>query len=293
MDLIFSITGLFSAFWWSIGGSIIKSSKIKNVLIFSFSESIISLSVISILISFTLGWSIFTKYSTSTYSYLLIGAIFAMSGTVFYIMALRKVPLGITFTVTTSIVMVITVILDAFINMLILNIQILLGGLFILIGIIIINLFSWKFSNLSDKSSYLYGVIFCIIAGSSWAFGIFFNDRGLLEADILTATTIRCVIPIIIFGTVLLMKNNFIDKGITKKEKIIILSSSLCITMAMLCWYLSLKANSAALTAILTSTSPVFAILWGILFYGEKLRINEIFGIILCLIGSSIIVMGK
>tara|TARA_Y100001960_G_scaffold46640_1_gene47031 strand:- start:3858 stop:4484 length:627 start_codon:yes stop_codon:yes gene_type:complete len=208
-------------------------------------------------------------------------------------MALRKVPLGITFTVTTSIVMVITVILDAFINMLILNIQILLGGLFILIGIIIINIFSWKFSNLSDKSSYLYGVIFCIIAGSSWAFGIFFNDRGLLEADILTATTIRCVIPIIIFGTVLLMKNNFIDKGITKKEKIIILSSSLCITMAMLCWYLSLKANSAALTAILTSTSPVFAILWGILFYGEKLRINEIFGIILCLIGSSIIVMGK
>tara|TARA_Y100000590_G_scaffold301130_1_gene339472 strand:- start:1564 stop:2133 length:570 start_codon:yes stop_codon:yes gene_type:complete len=189
--------------------------------------------------------------------------------------------------------MVITVILDAFINMLILNIQILLGGLFILIGIIIINIFSWKFSNLSDKSSYLYGVIFCIIAGSSWAFGIFFNDRGLLEADILTATTIRCVIPIIIFGTVLLMKNNFIDKGITKKEKIIILSSSLCITMAMLCWYLSLKANSAALTAILTSTSPVFAILWGILFYGEKLRINEIFGIILCLIGSSIIVMGK
>ena len=77
MDLIFSLTGLFSAFWWSLGGGILKSSKIKNVLIFPFSESTISISIISILISFTLGWSIFTKYSTSTYSYLLIGAMFA------------------------------------------------------------------------------------------------------------------------------------------------------------------------------------------------------------------------
>ena len=137
MYLIFSLTGLFSAFWWSLGGGILKSSKIKNVLIFPFSESTISISIISILISFTLGWSIFTKYSTSTYSYLLIGAMFATTGTILYIMAIRKIPLGITFTVTTSIVMVITVILDAFINMLILNIQILLGGLSILIGITI------------------------------------------------------------------------------------------------------------------------------------------------------------
>ena len=293
MDLIFSLTGLFSAFWWSLGGGILKSSKIKNVLIFPFSESTISISIISILISFTLGWSIFTKYSTSTYSYLLIGAMFATTGTILYIMAIRKIPLGITFTVTTSIVMVITVILDAFINMLILNIQILLGGLSILIGITIINLFSWKFSNLSNKSSYLYGVIFCIVAGSCWACGTFFNDRGLLEADILTATTIRSIIPIIIFGAVLLLKNNSIDKGISKKEKLIVLSSSLCITIAMLCWYMSLKANSATLTAILTSTSPVFAIFWGIIFYGEKLRINEIFGIIFCLVGSIIIVIGK
>ena len=29
MDLIFSLTGLFSAFWWSLGGGILKSSKIK------------------------------------------------------------------------------------------------------------------------------------------------------------------------------------------------------------------------------------------------------------------------
>tara|TARA_B100001123_G_C15341134_1_gene1034966 strand:- start:2059 stop:2724 length:666 start_codon:yes stop_codon:yes gene_type:complete len=215
-----------------------------------------------------------------------------MTGFFFYILALRKISLGITFTINTSIVMVLTVLLDFFINKTPVNTNLITGGIIIICGIIIINSITWNFSSIKASNlNYLFGLVFSIIAGIFWASGIFVNDRGLIEADILSATTIRCIVPLVIYGAIVLIKNPFIYSTINNKDKFFIFSSSICITIAMLFWYLSLKANTASLTAILTSTSPVFAILFGILFHREKLKINEILGILFCLTGSMIIIL--
>jgi len=294
IESILSLTGLLSAFWWALSGSILKSSKTKSIILFPLTESAISLLFIIILIITTTKLEIIFGYSTITYSYLFLGSIFSMTGFLFYILALRKIPLGITFTINTSIVMILTVLLDFFINKTPIETTLITGGIVIICGIIIINSITWNLSSIkSSNSNYLIGLIFSIIAGIFWASGIFVNDRGLIEADILSATTIRCIVPLVIYGIIVLIKNPFIYSTTNSKDKVFIFSSSICITIAMLFWYLSLKTNTASLTAILTSTSPVFAILFGILFHKERLKINEILGILFCLIGSMIIILGR
>ena len=291
MTEILPFLGLLSAFWWSVSGGILKSIRINTVLIYPFAESVISLFVVVLLSAIGMHWVTFFEYSLETYLYLFGGSVVTMLGTLCYVAGIRKISLGIFFT---SVVMILTILLDQFFNQISLNQNIIVGALFVVVGIIIINGLPFVRSSIkSINPNYFAGIVISIFTGVFWSSGIFMNDRGLIESGVLFSTFSRTVVPAFLLGIILFIKKPIKVKQITVSDRKFILAAAVCTTIAMLCWHLSLKSNSASLTVILSSTSPVFAILIGLGFYNEKLKFNQIMGIVFCLIGTFTILLNR
>ena len=72
-----------------------------------------------------------------------------------------------------------------------------------------------------------------------------------------------------------------------------LIPGSLCITFAMLSWFISLNVNSVSLNSIFISISPVFALLIGLIFYKERIGLYEFIGIILCLVGTILVILNR
>ena len=212
-----------------------------------------------------------------------------------FLLSIRKIPLGIVYTISASLQVLMAVILDLFFNMIIPQLGVILGGVIILLGIMSINFFSS--SNTVKKvisiNAYAYGIVFSSIAGILWSFGNFFNDRALIEADPFIGAFFRSFGPIIIIGFLLsfFFRNEFV--GIDKKDWSMLIPGSICITFAMLSWFISLNVNSVSLNSIFISISPIFALLIGLIFYKEKIGLYEFIGIILCLIGTILVILNR
>ena len=294
MTEILPFLGLLSAFWWSVSGGILKSVRINTVLIFPFTESVISLFVIVFLTLIGRHWVTFFEYSLETYLYLFGGSVVSMLGTLCYVAGIRKISLGIVFTISTSIVMVLTILLDQFFNRISFNQNIIVGAFLIIVGTIIINGLGFGRSPIkSINTNYFAGTVVSIFAGVFWGSGIFMNDRGLIESGVLFSTFTRTLVPVFLLGIFLFIKKPINVKQITVSDRKLILLAAFFTTIAMFFWHLSLKSNSASLTAILSSTSPVFAILIGLSFYGEKFKLNQIIGIMFCFAGTFAILLNR
>ena len=205
MTDIFPFLGLLSAFWWSASGGLLKSVKINTVLIYPFAESVISLFVVVLLSAIGMHWVTFFEYSLETYLYLFGGSVVTMLGTLCYVAGIRKISLGIFFTISTSVVMILTILLDHFFNQISLNQNMIVGAFLIVVGIIIIN--GLPFVRTSIKSintNYFAGIVISIFTGVFWSSGIFMNDRGLIESGVLFSTFSRTVVPAFLLGIILI-----------------------------------------------------------------------------------------
>ncbi|MBI21933.1 MAG: hypothetical protein CL780_06780 [Chloroflexi bacterium] len=294
-ESLVSFAAISSAFWWASSGGFIKSVRTKTTIVFPFIEALISGLVIASIIFIRNGWGDFLSYSIQTYIFMMIASFFSMSGVVMFYLSIRKIPLGIVYTISASLQVLMAVILDLFFNMIIPQIGVILGGIIILLGIMAINFFSSnnKGKEVISLNVYAYGIVLSSIAGILWSFGNFFNDRALIEANPLMGALFRSFGPIIIIGFLLLFffRNEFVD--IDKKDWSMLIPGSLCITFAMLSWFISLNVNSVSLNSIFISISPVFALLIGLIFYKERIGLYEFIGIILCLVGTILVILNR
>ena len=183
-----------------------------------------------------------------------------MLGTLCYVAAIRKISLGIVFTVSTSIVMVLTILLDQFFNQISFNQNTIVGTFLIVVGIIVINGFRFRRSLIkSIDNNYVAGIVISVLAGLFWSNGIFMNDRGLIESGVLFSTFSRTLVPVLLLGIVLFIKRPVNVKQITVSDRKFMLIAAFCTTIAMLCWHLSLKSNSASPVSYTHLTLPTKA----------------------------------
>ena len=103
----------------------------------------------------------------------------------------------------------------------------------------------------------------------------------------------RSFAPLLIFGPLLSLKFRNHIVIISRKDWSKILPGALCISIAMLSWLVSLNVNSVTLNSIFISMSPMFAILIGFIFFKEKIKLNELLGIFLCLSGTLMVIISK
>ncbi len=81
-------------------------------------------------------------------------------------------------------------------------------------------------------------------------------------------------------------------KKVTREDFILSLLGGLFLALHFILWITSLKYTSVASSVVLVTTNPIFVGIFSYFFLKEKLNIELIIGIILCLIGSTLIAAG-
>ena len=98
------------------------------------------------------------------------------------------------------------------------------------------------------------------------------------------ATTFTICTPIYLF-----LKNN--EFNLIKTKFNMLLFASFLTTLASLGWFTSLELSEAALTVILGSSAPIFALIGARIYLKEKIDKNGFLGIMFCFSGVLIVII--
>lgn len=288
------ITALLSAFLWGNSGVLLKSLPAKTRLSFIFLETLISGSVILSLLFIFNGWSDFNDFTPYTIMGAVLASIINLGGSISYLFTIKHVKVGMAFVVINSLFPLFSIIGSIVFLKESLSLTIYLGTLLILAGIAIITLQRGKkFSFIEEGSSFKIALIFCVVTPLCWATGALFMDRLLETQGVLPLTLIRAAttFTICLVLTIFIQKINFLGFwGSEDKRKRLIFASFLT-TGAMLGWFTSLSLSEAALTVILGSSAPIFAVIGARIFLKEKFDRKGVFGIITCGLGVLIVII--
>ena len=294
MNIVLKLLPLFSAFTWASSGLILKKYKVKNLHLFPLIESSISLVIICFIVTSIDHWPIFLSYKTNIYLTLTSAYFLSVIGTLLYIESIKRIELGIVFTLATSIQVSLIGLLDKFINLYTFNFLFISGSVTIIIGVITINYSYLQLLRTINKNKVkITGIFTSLLSGISWGGTAFLADRALNDVSIFDAAIFRTVMTLIILIPINISQYQKIVKTINTKELKYLTFSSLFITSSMLIWISSLKINSGSWTAILSSAAPIFALTLGYLFLKEKLRHNELLGVLLCLLGVLLVIISR
>ena len=294
MNIVLKLLPLFSAFTWASSGLILKKYKVKNLHLFPLIESSISLVIICFIITSINHWPIFLSYKPDIYLTLTSAYFLSVMGTLLYIESIKRIELGIVFTLATSIQVSLIGLLDKFINLYTFNFLFISGSVTIIIGVIIINYSYLQLLRTINKHKIkITGIFTSLLSGISWGGTAFLADRALDDVSIFDAALFRTGITLIILIPINISQYQKIVKTINTKELKYLTFSSLFITSSMLIWISSLKINSGSWTAILSSAAPIFALTLGYLFLNEKLKHNELLGVLLCLSGVLLVIVSR
>ena len=139
MNILLKLLPLFSAFTWASSGLILKKYKVKNLHLFPLIESSISLVIICFIVTSIDHWPIFLSYKTDIYLTLTSAYFLSVIGTLLYIESIKRIELGIVFTLATSIQVSLIGLLDKFINLYTFSFLFVFGSATIILGVITIN----------------------------------------------------------------------------------------------------------------------------------------------------------
>ena len=290
MHNFFEISALISAFSWAISGAVLKTIKLKNVLSFPFYEAIISLLLLSAFISFFYSWSSIFSQNLNSLILFAIGTGIGCVGFINYVTAIKKISIGIVFTVSASCNLLMISLLDYFLNSVTYNWLVLFGAFLILVSIFILN---FEYISKTKQLEENFRAIFhSVIAGLLWGFATYLNDLALEEARFIDAALVRTIVWIILPAilTLAIRKNfDFITNNKSYSIKIII--AAILATSSTLFWFISLNYTTGSLSVIFGNTSPIFALIIGYLFLKEKISIYQLFGILVSLGGILLVII--
>ena len=294
MTILLKLLPLFSAFTWASSGLILKKYKVKNLHLFPLIESSISLIIICLIVTSIDHWAIFLSYKADIYLILTSAYFLSVMGTLLYIESIKRIELGIVFTLATSIQVSLIALLDKFINLYTFSFLFIVGSLTIIFGVVTINYSYLQLLKTINKNKIkIIGIITSLLSGISWGGTAFLADRALNDVSIFDAAIFRTGLTLIFLIPINISQYQKIVKTINIKELKYLTFSSLFITSSMLIWIGSLKINSGSWTAILSSAAPIFALTLGYLFLNEKLKHNELFGVFLCLAGVLLVIFSR
>ena len=281
---------------WASSVGFLKAVKSRTTFTFPFIEAVISGSVMIIIITITSVWVEFISYSFETYIYMLSGSISIFCGWLVYLFCIRKISLGIVFTIVSSVQIFVAIILDILIYQIIPNIVEFIGGSFIIVGIVVINIIP-TISNKQNKSYFnsTFSLPFALtcLAGIIWSIGNFFNQAALVESSPISLGVIRSLTPIFVIGLIMIFRSGNQFTSVSKSDWRKIVPASFCLSIGLLAWFFSLTVNSVTINSIFMSSAPLFALIIGYVFFREIITKKELLGICLCLAGTLFVVISR
>ena len=135
-------------------------------------------------------------------------------------------------------------------------------------------------------------LVYALLSAICAAFVSIFGKIGLENIDANSATAIRSIIMAIFLSSVVIFHGNF--SGITeifsnRRALFFIFLSGIAGAMSWLFYFLALKVGKISQVAPIDKLSVVFAVIFAIIFLGEKVSIIHGIGIFLIAVGGLII----
>ena len=291
MFSIGEICALLSAFFWGNSGVLLKSLPSKVRASFIYFESIISGTILIILISIFGQWGLFKEFTLLTFLLCVTASLINLTGSLSYIFTIKHVKVGMAFVVINSLFPLFSIFGSVIFFSESLSIMIYLGAILILLGIASITFRSRKNLNFVEEGSNLkIALFFCIVTPLCWATGALLMDDILKSASVMPVTLIRASTTFMICTPIylLLKRNEFV---LIKSKFNMLFFASLLTTFASLGWFTSLELSEAALTVILGSSAPIFALIGARIYLKEKIDKNGVIGILFCFAGVLIVII--
>ncbi|MBM3958051.1 MAG: DMT family transporter, partial [Gemmatimonadetes bacterium] len=210
-------------------------------------------------------------------SYLVASAIANTAGQITFLYAISLGAVGWTFTMTNSIFIPLSVIAGWLFLGDDVNAWTWVGGGAIMIGLFLLNrpadtLRRPPGSTASrnppagaDRIAPL-AVVMAAASGVLWTAGLVLTARGLQNTDLMAAATVRSGIPALLFILWVASRRGSPLKAIPRRTWGPLLLSAAFGLCSLLTWMFALQHTEAGLTAILSSTAPVWALVMGAVF---------------------------
>ena len=285
------ICALLSAFFWGNSGVLLKSLPSKIRASFIYFESIISGLILILLISIFDQWGSFREFSTNTLLICITASLINLTGSLSYIFTIKHVKVGMAFVVINSLFPLFSIFGSVFFFSDSLSLKVYVGAILILLGIASITFRNRKNLNFLEKgSSIKIALFFCVATPLCWATGALLMDDVLKSASVMPVTFIRAATTFAICTPIYLLIKKSELKFIKTKFNMLLFASFLT-TLASLGWFTSLELSEAALTVILGSSAPIFALIGARIYLKEKIDKNGFFGIMFCFSGVLIVII--
>ena len=134
------------------------------------------------------------------------------------------------------------------------------------------------------------GAVMAVLSGVLWVVGLVFTARGLQDTDLMAAATLRTGVPALLFILWAATRGGSPLRGVpsgARRRLFLSAAFSLC---SLVGWMFALQNTEAGLTAILSSTAPVWALLFAALFLRERPGLVALIGTAICLGGGFVVV---
>ncbi|KLN97162.1 EamA family transporter [Moellerella wisconsensis] len=138
-------------------------------------------------------------------------------------------------------------------------------------------------------------LIYALLSAITAALVAIFGKIGLQNLDANTATAIRAVImAIFLVGVVVVQgKLNLISEIIANKKAIVFIAlSGIAGALSWLFYFLAIKNGNVSQVAPIDKLSVVFAVIFAVILFGEKLSLVAAGGVALITAGALMVALG-
>lgn len=224
------------------------------------------------------------------------GAVINAGGQFLFFSALKKGNVGVVYTTTTGLFIVLSLAASA----LFLGDRVgpvaLMGAPVIIAGLYVMNVIGGRKpagAAQTPRRDTLVALGLSTVTAAVWSIGLLTTAMAVRETDIWSAALVRNVVPAIMYTPFAFIFPDLVPWKATRRVQFNLAASSLFFVLAFITFLYSITKISPGLSALLSSTSPVFALGLAAVALKERLTRTAVIGAGLSLVGMVVVLSSR
>jgi drug/metabolite transporter (DMT)-like permease len=224
------------------------------------------------------------------------GAVINAGGQFLFFSALKKGNVGVVYTTTTGLFIVLSLAASALFLDDTVNPVALAGAPVIIAGLYVMNVIGGGSAGGAQRTSRketLIALGLGTVTAAVWTTGLLTTARAVRETDIWSAALVRNAVPALMYTPVVFLFPDLAPWKATARVRINLAASSIFFVMSFMTFLYSITKISPGLSALLSSTSPVFALALAAVALKERLTKVAVAGAGLSLAGMAVVLASR
>lgn len=224
------------------------------------------------------------------------GAVINAGGQFLFFGALKKGNVGVVYTTTTGLFIVLSLAASAIFLGDRVGPVALMGAPIIIAGLYVMNVIGGRKPagsvQTSRKDTFI-ALGLSTVTAAVWTIGLLTTARAVRETDIWSAALVRNVVPALMYTPFAFIFPALVPWKASKRVQFNLAASSLFFVLAFMTFLYSITRISPGLSALLSSTSPVFALALAAIALRERLTRTAVVGAGLSLVGMTVVLSSR